>query len=158
MHLYSISLIERLHRCCNNILWLYIYIRPITIGSSVRHRPGRPGRSHIKNSKKQHLIPHCLTFSIIRYVSRVKWSNPEKGVASSPILRCSSYWKGGLRVANLYYIYIYIIFNYNEILTVAIDRIQAFVSLKLTTDSLHLRISTTKRILKLPHRWTCITN
>ena len=33
------------------------------------------------------------------YVSRVKWSNPEKGVAPSPTPRCSSYWKGSLRVA-----------------------------------------------------------
>ena len=30
----------------------------------------------------------------IRYVSRVKWSNPGKGVACSP-----SYWKGSLQVA-----------------------------------------------------------
>ena len=34
---------------------------------------------------KWYLIPHCLTFSIIRYVTRVKWGNPGKGVASSPI-------------------------------------------------------------------------
>ena len=26
-------------------------------------------------------MPPCLTLSIIRYVSRVKWSNPGKGVA-----------------------------------------------------------------------------
>ena len=52
-----------------------------------------------------------------RYVSRIKWSNPEKGIASSPTPRCSSYWKGSLLVAldfgcQLYlltiYIYIYI--------------------------------------------------
>ena len=40
----------------------------------------------------------CLTLSIIRYVSGVKWSNPRKGVAPSPILRCSSYWKGSLLI------------------------------------------------------------
>ena len=33
------------------------------------------------------------------YVSRVKWSNSGKGVAPSPILWCSSYWKGSLLVA-----------------------------------------------------------
>ena len=33
------------------------------------------------------------------YVSRVKWSNPEKGVAPSPTPRCSSYWKGSRLVA-----------------------------------------------------------
>ena len=34
--------------------------------------------------KKWYLIPACLTLSIIRCISRVKWSNPGKGVAPSP--------------------------------------------------------------------------
>ena len=45
------------------------------------------------------MIPPCSTLSIIRYVSRVKWSNPEKGVAPSPTPQYSSYWKGSLLVA-----------------------------------------------------------
>ena len=49
-----------------------------------------PGRV-IPNTLK--MIPPCLSLSNIRYVSRVKWSNPRKGVASSPTPRCSSYWK-----------------------------------------------------------------
>ena len=32
-------------------------------------------------------------------VSRLKWSNPGKGVALSPMPRCSNYWKGNLLVA-----------------------------------------------------------
>ena len=40
-----------------------------------------------------------LTLSNIRYVSRVKWSNPGKGVVSSPTPCCKSYWKGSLLVA-----------------------------------------------------------
>ena len=48
---------------------------------------------------KWYLIPPCLTLSNIRYVSRVKWSNPRKGVAPFPTPRCSSYWKGSLLVA-----------------------------------------------------------
>ena len=48
---------------------------------------------------KWYLIPPCLTLSIIRYASRVKWSNPGKGVAFSPTPRCSSYRKGSLLVA-----------------------------------------------------------
>ena len=48
--------------------------------------------------KKRYLIPSCLTFSVISYVSRVKCSNPRKGVAPSPKPRGSSYWKGSLRV------------------------------------------------------------
>ena len=33
----------------------------------------------------------------IRYLSRVKWGDPGKGVAPSPPPWCSSYWKGSLR-------------------------------------------------------------
>ena len=44
-------------------------------------------------------IPGRVIPSNIRYVSRVKWSNPGKGVAPSLTPRCSSYWKGSLRVA-----------------------------------------------------------
>ena len=35
---------------------------------------------------------------IIRYVSRVKWSNPGKGVSPYPTPQCGSYWKKSLRV------------------------------------------------------------
>ena len=49
--------------------------------------------------KKWYLMPPCLTLSIIRYGSRVKWSNPAKGVAPSPTLNCSCYWKGSLLFA-----------------------------------------------------------
>ena len=48
--------------------------------------------------KKWYLMPPCLTLSIIRYGSRVKWSNPGNGVAPSPTPRCGSYWKGNLQV------------------------------------------------------------
>ena len=53
-----------------------------------------------------------LTLSIIRYGSRVKWSNPGKVVAPPDTSRCSSYWKGSLQVALNYgrptTIYLYI--------------------------------------------------
>ena len=49
--------------------------------------------------KKWYLIRPCLILSNIRYVSRVKWSNPGKGVVPSPTPWGSSYWKGSLRVA-----------------------------------------------------------
>ena len=51
--------------------------------------------------KKWYMIPPCLSLSIIRYVSRVKWSNPGKGLAPSLTPRFSSYWKVSLWVANL---------------------------------------------------------
>ena len=47
--------------------------------------------------KKWYLMSPCLTLSIIKYGTRVKWSNPEKGVSRFPTPRCSSYWKGSLR-------------------------------------------------------------
>ena len=40
---------------------------------------------------KWYLIPPCLTISNIRYVLRIKWSNPGKGVSLSPTPWCSSY-------------------------------------------------------------------
>ena len=49
--------------------------------------------------KKWYLMPPCLTLSNIRYVSRVKWSNPGKGVAPFPTPQCSSYWNGSFWVA-----------------------------------------------------------
>ena len=48
--------------------------------------------------KKWYLMPPCLALSTIKWGSRVKRSNPVNGVAPSPTSRCSSYWKGGLRV------------------------------------------------------------
>ena len=46
--------------------------------------------THAKDTKKWYLIRFCLTLNIIRYVSRVKWSNPRKGVAPSTSPRCRS--------------------------------------------------------------------
>ena len=62
-------------------------------------------QSHIK----RYLIPPQL--SIIKYGLRAKWNNPGKGVVSFPTSRCSSYWKGSLRVTLDYgrqlYFYLY---------------------------------------------------
>ena len=55
----------------------------------------------IPKTQKRYLVPPCLAFSIVRYRSRVKWSNPGKEVAPSPTPRCSNYWKGSL----LYYFF-----------------------------------------------------
>ena len=64
-----------------------------------------------KRLKKCYLIPPCLTISIIRYVSRVKWNIPGKVVAPYSTPRCSSYWNRSLRVAldcscQVYFLYI----------------------------------------------------
>ena len=47
---------------------------------------------------KWYFMPPCLTLSIIRYGSRVKWSNPGRGVVPSSTPQSSSYWKGSLQV------------------------------------------------------------
>ena len=74
-----------------------------------------PRSAHTKYFKWYLVLP-CLTLSNIRYVSRVKWSNPGKEVALCPTPRCCSYWKASLLVAlgycrHIYIIYIYI-YNY----------------------------------------------
>ena len=69
--------------------------------------------------KKWYLIPPRLTLSIIRQGSRVKWSNPGKGVVPSPTPRCSSYWKGSLRVTLNYgrqlYFFLFLFNNNNHL-------------------------------------------
>ena len=62
------------------------------------------------------MISPCLTLSNIRYVSRVKWSNPGKGVAPTPTLWCSSYWKRSLRVALDYSRQLYLFYWYSHII------------------------------------------
>ena len=57
-----------------------------------------PGRV-IPKTKKIVLDASCLTLSIIRYGSWLKWSNPGKGVEPSPTPWCSSYQKESLLVA-----------------------------------------------------------
>ena len=46
--------------------------------------------------KTWYLMSPCLTYIIIRYGSRVKWSNPEKGVSTSPTAWCGNYLKWSL--------------------------------------------------------------
>ena len=43
--------------------------------------------------------PSTMVANFTLLLSRVKRSNPEKGVAPSPTPRCTSYWKGSLPVA-----------------------------------------------------------
>ena len=62
--------------------------------------------------KKWYLIQPCLTLSIIKYGSRIKWRNPGNRVAPSPTPRCSSYWKGNLRVTLDYGGQLYLLTEY----------------------------------------------
>ena len=63
-----------------------------------------------KRLKKWYLMPPCLTLSIIRYGSRVKWSNPGKGQAPFLIPWCSRYRKGSLQVTLDYGHQLYLLF------------------------------------------------
>ena len=99
--------------CLHVVIYLWYQIIGL-MGRMFANGPGDLGSipSHvIPRLEKLYLIPPCLTLINIRFVSRVKWSNPEKGVAPSPTFRCFSYWKGSLLVAldygrQLYFIYI----------------------------------------------------
>ena len=50
----------------------------------------------LPKTQKMVLDISLITFSIIRHVSRVKWSIPRKGVVPFPTPQCSSYQKGNL--------------------------------------------------------------
>ena len=117
----------KLQEKVNHLIYIYIYIYIIYIqrerdnrliaqvGRVFANGPGDmgsiPGRVIPKKFKKWYLVPPWLTLSNIRYVSRVKWSNPRKGIVTSPTPRCCSYWKGSFLVAvdysrQFYFIYI----------------------------------------------------
>ena len=73
--------------CIKSIYW------PIgPVGGVFANDPGDMGRVIPQRLLKWYLIPPCLSLSNIRYVSRVKWNNPMKGVALSPTPWCSRYW------------------------------------------------------------------
>ena len=62
---------------------------------------------------KWYLIPPFLTLCIIKYISRVMWSHPGKGIAPFPTRWCSSYWKGSLWVTFDYSRQLYFYINAN---------------------------------------------
>ena len=83
------------------LLLLLLYRLIGLVGRVFTNGPGDLGSipSHvIPKTLKMVLDAPCLTLSIIMYGSRVKWSNPGKGVVPSPTPWCSSYWKGSLLV------------------------------------------------------------
>ena len=49
---------------------------PLTCSRMVRETGVQSQVESYQRLEKWYLIPSCLTLSIIRYVSRVKWSNP----------------------------------------------------------------------------------
>ena len=74
--------------------------------------------------KKWYLILSCLTLSSIMYISRLKWSNPGKGVAPSPTPQCSSNWKGSLQVALNYSHQLYLLIHVPSIFYIYNEKIK----------------------------------
>ena len=89
--------------------------------------------------KKWYLMPPCLTHSIIRYGSRVKWSNPGTGVAPSPTPWCGSYRKRSLRVT----------LDYGRQLTVLLLIPVLFILFLVAAISLHLLLLCRPSILRI---------
>ena len=65
--------------------------------------------------------------SIIRYVSRVKWSNPGSGEAPFPTPTCNRYWKGSLRVALDYGRQLYLVRSTSQVVYFSKERTQLFL-------------------------------
>ena len=70
-------------------LYIYIYSWCICASPMAREIWVQSQVESYQRLKKWYLMPPCLTLSIIRYGSRVKWSTPGKGVAPSPTPWCS---------------------------------------------------------------------
>ena len=91
---------------CMKISWFFIY-------STMARETGV--HSHVESYqrlKKWYLIPLCLTLSIIRFESRVKWSQPGKGEAplrlSVVVNEKGAFLSPSTSIVNFIYVYIYI--------------------------------------------------
>ena len=89
--------------------------------------------SYQRLKKKWYLIVPCLTLNIIRYVSRLKCSNPGKWVTPSPTPWCDSYWKKSLWVTLDYscQLYFYLYKLHNESLIIYTEKIEQYILISL---------------------------
>ena len=97
-------------------IYIYIYIERERVLKCTPMAPQTWIESQVESYQRLklwYLMPPGLTFSIVRYGSRIKWSNPGKGVTPSPTPWFRSYRKGGLRVTLDYgrqlYFFLYIL-------------------------------------------------
>ena len=93
-----------------------------------------PGRV-IPKTPKMVLDAILLNTQHYKVLSRVKWSNPGKGVAPSPKLRCSSYRKGSLRVTLDYGRQLYLHLNCELILNWIIWNRTLFIKMDLALNN-----------------------
>ena len=94
-------------------LLVYIYIYRVECSLRVRKTGDQSLVMLFQRLKKWYLIPPCWTLSILWYGSRVKWINPEKGVAHPLHLGVLAIEKGAFgststTIAYFSYLYIYI--------------------------------------------------
>ena len=95
MYTHHISIYLSLSLSLSIYIYIYIYNRLIgLVGSVFSNSPGElgsiPGRI-IPKTLEWYLILSFLTLSNMRYVSRVRWRNPRKGVAPSSTPQYSSF-------------------------------------------------------------------
>ena len=95
--------------------WWYWMNRGIKLMSKVLATcPGDQGSIPDRvTPKTQKMLHGTASLSIMRYWSRVKWSNPGNGIAPSLTPGCSSYWKGTIRITldNVRQLYILLILD-----------------------------------------------
>ena len=100
----------------NKYHFVYQYIRLIGLisrvfASGLGDLGSIPGQVKSK-TQKWYLMPTCLTCSIMRYGSRVKWSNPGNGVALSPtpqLLKREPSGHPQFRSSTTFYIYLLVL-------------------------------------------------
>ena len=121
------------------LIYLIVYLLNIDIGLAVTADRETWVQSQVESYqrlKKWYLMP---PLSIIRYGSRVKWSNPGKGVVPSSTPWCSSYRKGNLRVTLDYCRQLYLLIekadnkNCNETIFL-LEMFYIFIAIKYTVD------------------------
>ena len=79
------------YRTCSQLLWPRCrQLHWLECSPKARETGVQSQVESYQRLKKWYLIPPRLTLSIIRYRSRVKWSNPGKGGVSFPTHWCSS--------------------------------------------------------------------
>ena len=100
----------------NGLIFIYIYIiglRSRVFASGPGDRGSIPGRV-IPKTQKWYLMPPCLILIIIRYGSRVKWSNTGTGVVSSPKLlsKKEAFGSPSTKIANFLLTYMIFLYKY----------------------------------------------
>ena len=120
--------------CLHTVKWLHLFLFKMnnSIYKWVECLP------MIREIWVQSLIPPCSILTNIRYLSRIKWSNPGKGVVPSPTPWCSSYWKGSLLVAFDYGCWLYF---YYLLLIICLHTVKWFQVLLCITNNLIKHLS-----------------